>query len=206
MIVRRIVLTALVSTSLAVACGGGASPSAPTGTLAPTVTASTGVASPATPLVFASTSYRYSITLPAGWVATPASVTWDGQGAPTSESPAVDLFGPPGVTTTSGPAALALAAPTTDSLAAWVAYGIAQISIAHSDTCPKKPDSVEAVTVGGQPGKLVAMNCGILINTAFTVVNGYGYRFGFRDPLVPAATDPKDLATFTTMLGSVMFH
>ena len=28
----------------------------------------------------------------------------------------------------------------------------------------------------------------------------------FRDPAVDAATDPADKATFTTMLGSVVFH
>src|SRR5438874_1500212 len=83
---------------------------------------------------------------------TPASVTWDGQGAPTSESPFIDLFGPPGVTTTSGSAAIASAAPTKDSLSAWVAAGIATNYQAHSDTCPPKPDSVQAVTIGGQPG------------------------------------------------------
>jgi hypothetical protein len=156
-------------------------------------------------VVFASTRYRYSITLPIGWVATPASVTWDGQGAPTVEDPFVDVFGPPGGTA-SGKAALALAAPTKSSLAAWVADGIRTNSEVHADTCPLKPDSVEPVTIGGQPGKLETLNCGILIKAAFTVAHGYGYRFVFRDPNVQAATDPADHATFTTMLESVVFH
>jgi len=178
-------------------------PAASTGTPVPasTATASGAAASSPTPVVFASTRYPYSITLPIGWVATPARVTWDGTGAPTSDDPAVDVFGPVGEGTAFGSAAR-----TTSSLAAWVADGIATNFRIHSDTCPQTPYSVESVTIGGQPGTLVAWNCGILINAAFTVANGYGYRFVFRDPTIQAATDPADKATFTTMLGSVAFH
>jgi len=53
---------------------------------------------------------------------------------------------------------------------------------------------------------LVSLNCGILINAAFTVVNGDGYQFLFKDDAVQAATDPTDLAEFTAMLGSVVFR
>ena len=155
-------------------------------------------------MVFASTRYPYSITLPIGWVASPAVTTWDGTGAPAIEDTSVDAFGPVGESQTFG--AFGSAAPTTSRLAAWVAAGIAANFQVHSDTCPQRPDSVQPVTIGGQPGTLVALNCGILINTAFTVANGYGYRFGFRDPAIQAATDPADHATFTTMLGSVVFH
>jgi len=187
----------LISACSSSAPTGSPPPAGPTTTPPPAATAST---SP-TPVVFASTRYRYSITLPVGWVATPASATWSGLGAPTIEDPAVDVFGPVGVGTAFGSAA-----PTTSPLAAWVADGIEKNSLFHSDTCPQKPDSVEPVTIGGQPGMLESLNCGILINTAFTVVNGYGYRFGFRDPTVHAATDPADHAKFTTMLASVVFH
>jgi hypothetical protein len=155
-------------------------------------------------VVFASTRYPYSITLPIGWAAIPAPVTWDGTGAPTIEDPWVDAFAPAGRGFAFG--AFAYATRTTSSLAAWVADGIAATFRFHSDTCPQNPDSVESVTIGGQPGTLAAWNCGILINTAFTVANGYGYRFGFRDDGIHAATDPADHATFTTMLESVVFH
>jgi hypothetical protein len=175
-------------------------PAAPRGTRLPTATA----AASSTPVVFASTRYPYSITLPIGWVASPAVETWNGGGAPAIEDTAVDAFGPVGERMTFG--AFGYAARTTRPLAAWVADGIATNFRIHGDTCPQGPDSVEPVTIGGQPGTLVAWNCGILINTAFTVANGYGYRFVFRDPTIQAATDPADKATFTTMLGSVAFH
>ena len=181
---------------LIAACSSKASPSAaPTSTSLPAATTSP------VPVVYTSTRYRYSITLPVGWIATPAGRTWTGSGAPTVEDDSVDEFGPLGMLTAFGSAA-----PTTSPLADWVADGIAKNYEFYKDTCPQKPDSVEPVTIGGQPGMLEALNCGILINTAYTVVNGYGYRFGFRDPTVHAATDPADHAKFTTMLASVVFH
>jgi hypothetical protein len=186
---------------LIAACSPAAThPGAPTGKRSPTATAS----SSPTPVVFTSTPYRYSITLPIGWIAEPATSTWDGIGAPNFMDTAVDVFGPANESVTFGVSAAA--APTTSLLAPWVALGIAETFRIHGDTCPQKPDSVEPVTIGGQPGTLVAWNCGILINSAYTVVNGYGYIFTFRDPNFQAATDPTDKATFTTMLGSVVFH
>jgi hypothetical protein len=193
--------TLVLVAQLAVAgCSGSA---APTGSPLPAATASTsGIAGASqTPVVFASAQYPYSISLPIGWTGTAARAAWDGTGAPTIDDPAMDVFGPAGNGTAFG-----AAAKTTSSLATWVADGIATNFQVHSDTCPQTPGMDEPVTIGGQPGTLVGWNCGILINTAFTVVNGYGYRFAFRDPAVAAATDPADKATFTTMLGSIVFR
>jgi hypothetical protein len=75
----------------------------------------------------------------------------------------------------------------------------------HGDTCPPKPRTRNPITVGGQPGTLLAYNCGILINVAATVHGGIGYMFVFRDPGVAAATDPTDRATFLKILRSVQF-
>lgn len=178
----------------AVLVGCNQAPVASTGTPAPSAIAT---ASSSAAGVFTSARYHYSITLPIGWVATPALETWDGTGAPAIDDPAMDVF---------GGSAFGAAAPTTSSLAKWVADGIAISYQEHSNTCPEKPGMVEAVSIGGQPGTLVGWNCGILINTAYAVVNGYGYRFGFRDVSVAAATDPTDKATFTAMLASIAFH
>jgi hypothetical protein len=185
------VIAIVVIGALVIPRGGGvAQPAA-------TVGASGGPGPSAAPTVFTSSRYRYSITLPAGWFAGSALQTWDGKGAPTIIDNTVDTF---------GSSALAAAAPTKSSLSEWVATSIAAVQQDHSDTCPTSPDSVTPVTIGGQPGTLVAWNCGILINNALTVVNGYGYLFTFRDPAVAAATDPADQALFTTMLRSVVFH
>jgi hypothetical protein len=170
---------------------GGPTPTAtPTPTPTPTLTP--------TPQVFTSARYRYSITLPTGWVATPALAKWDGTTAPIFNDPVVDAFGPVGDV-----AAFVSAAPTSRSLAAWVADGIATNAQVHTvdSGCSNfaTPDSVESITIGGQPGTLVGFKNCFFVNMAFTVVNGDGYRFAFRDPL------SMNSPTITTLLGSVVF-
>lgn len=168
----------------------------------PTGTTSPSASSPA-PGVFVSARYRYTIKLPDGWAGTQADVTWAGTTWLAVDNLAVDRFGPAG----GAGAAYGAAAPTTESLDAWAAAGMAANLDEHKAFCPAKLQTVvESVTIGGQPGTLESMNCGILIMTAFAVVHGEGYEFGLRDPAVQAATDPTDKATFTTMLGSVVFH
>ena len=182
-------------------------PAASTGSPLRTGTATPSTATSPTAAAFASTSYRYSITLPIGWVGRPAFAPWDGYGAPNAQDVGVDVFGPAGEINGYGLVkAFVAAAPTTSPLDKYVAFGIQLNFRFHGDSCPQKPDSIEPITIGGQPGTLVAWNCGALINTAFTVVKGYGYRFSFRDSSVQAAIDPADKATFTTMLRSVVFH
>ncbi len=167
----------------------------PTATPIPT---STPTSTP-TPVVFTSARYRYSITLPTGWVAmSPASATWDGTTAPIFNDPVVDAFGPGDV------GAYVSAAPTTSSLAAWVADGIATNARVHGvdSGCSNlgTPDSVTSITIGGQPGTLVGFKNCFFVNMAFTVVNGYGYRFAFRNP------STMNSRNTTTMLESVVFH
>jgi hypothetical protein len=173
---------------------GGPSPSS-----APSPTPSTPAA---TPVVFTSKLYPYSITLPAGWVATAAATAkWDGTTAPIFNDPVVDAFAPP---PGGDVGAFVSAAPTTSSLAAFVADGIATNARVHTvdSGCSNfaTPDSVQSITIGGQPGTLVGFKNCFFVNLAFTVVNGYGYRFGFRDPL------SMNSPTITTLLASVVFH
>ena len=159
---------------------------------------------PRTSSTFTSKLYAYSISVPPGWTALPAVQRWDGTGAPDIQDFTIDLFESPQRTAR---AVLLTAAPTSKDLAAYVAAGITTGYLAHRDTCPaaQHPESVESITVGGEPAKLVSMNCGILINVAFAVHDGMGYRFLFRDEGVQAATDPADKATFIAMLASVEF-
>ena len=188
----------------AVACGrtpSSASPALRTDSPAPSPSASSALGSaPAVTSRFTSALYGYSFALPADWTPTGATQRWDGSGAPTSDDPVVDRFNSTGTA-----AAFASAATTTMPLEGFVAAGIATNAKVHGDTCPANPDSVGQITVGGETGTLVAWNCGILINVAFSVHDGTGYRFVFRDPGVNAATDATDHATFATMLASVTF-
>ncbi len=162
----------------------------------PTPTAAT------SPSTFTSKLYAYSIAVPPGWTATWSTSRWDGGGAPDIQDLVNDNFVSPGTA-----AMIAAAAPTSTDLATYTADGIAAAYAVHKDTCPgaQHPDSVESITVGGEPGELESINCGILINIAYTVHAGQGYRFTFRDPAVHLATDPTDRATFIAMLASVEF-
>jgi hypothetical protein len=152
----------------------------------------------AAPTTFVSKTYGYSLTLPGGWTSVQATAAWDGKGAPGHGVAEADQF--------VGPAAAsswAFAAPTAKDLAAYVKERIKANAAEHGDTCPATPDAQDPIEIGGQPGTLLAYNCGILINGAVTVDNGVGYLFGFRDPSVPAATDAADRELFLELLKSV---
>ena len=149
---------------------------------------------------FTSETYRYTLTLPAGWTSAQASKTWDGKSGLKSDSPEVDQFLAPSAVTSTG-----VAAPSDQTLAASTDAVIAATARYHGDTCPPTPEAQDPITIGGDPGMLVAWNCGILINIAVTVHNGVGYQFLWRDPAVKAATSPTDRAAFLAVLESVQF-
>jgi hypothetical protein len=166
----------------------------------PTVAASRAPTASPVPTTFASTTYGYSLMVPAGWTSIQASVAWDGSGAPFSGDAEADQFVSPVAAS-----AWAYAAPTTKDLAGYVQERIAATATAASATCPAAPELQDPIDIGGEPGTLLSWDCGILINIAVTVHNGTGYLFGFRDPAVHAATDPADRATFLELLRSVGF-
>jgi hypothetical protein len=155
---------------------------------------------PSASSIFTSRLYPYSISVPAGWTATWAAARWDGSGAPDRQDLTVDVMVSPGTAV-----ALGQSAPTTKGLSKYVADAIVANYQVHRATCPEQPESVEPVTIGGEPGKLLAWNCGIMVNQAFTVHAGQAYRFTFVDEAVHAATNPADKATFIALLASVQF-
>jgi hypothetical protein len=149
---------------------------------------------------FASEAYGYSLTLPRGWTPVQASARWDGKGAPGSDDAVVDQF--------IGPAAAvswAYAASTKRTLPAYVKTTIEATVEDHADTCPAKPVAEDSIQIGGQPGMLLAWNCGVLVNQAVTVQHGVGFFFGFLDPSVHAATDAADRKLLLKLLGSIQF-
>jgi hypothetical protein len=153
------------------------------------------------PTMFKSATYGYTVTLPSGWSSRQAFAKWDGQSELDATSALVDLFGQPSVSR----GIFAAAARWKRDLAAYTTFLISWNVTYHGDTCPPKPSSRNAITVGGQPGVLLAYNCGILINNVATVHDGVGYFFVFVDRGVAAATDPTDHATFLKVLRSVQF-
>jgi hypothetical protein len=199
----------LIAPLLLAACGSTTSQestaSAPSGSTTPaaavaTTTAAADVATTAAaaPTTFTSTVYGYAITVPAGWTSVSATHPWDGKSASSHEDPAADQWSSAGSSSS-----WALAAASRQTLRSYVKKGIAVNFATHGDTCPEKPAAQDPVTIGGDPGMLVAWNCGILINIGFAVHDGVGYQFGFRDPAVHAASDAEDRATFVALLESV---
>jgi len=178
------------------------SASGPAGRPSPTVTASSSMsASPtASPVTFTSPFYGYTVTLPAGWSATPAAKVWDGKGAPGSEDPAVDKFHGPGLRTVH-----AFVTPISVDLAAYSEDIIARNAQSHTE-CPPQPESVESTKVGPDPATFIAWNCGILINLVVGLHRDQGFQFLFRDPDLHQASDATDQAAFESMLDTVSWR
>jgi hypothetical protein len=205
MITKARATAALMLTTIFVitSCGGtGSSGSAAKVSSSAATTPSSPGASPSTAqelTSFRSATYGYVVTPPGDWMSIQALEKWDGRSELTYDSAQVDQFG-------SGyPGAFGVAAPWKRDLAADTKFLITWVSLNHGETCPPKPNTRAPVTIGGQPGVLLAYNCGILINIAATVHDGVAYWFTFRDPNVQAETDPTDHAIFLKMLRSVHF-
>lgn len=152
------------------------------------------------PTTFTSATYGYTVTVPAGWTSRQAFERWDINSELDGSSILVDLFGEPSISL----GAFAAAARWKHDLAAFTSYLITWNAHYH-EFCPHRPNAREPVTIGGQPGLLLAYNCGILVNIAATVHDGVGYLFTFVDQGVAAAKDPTDHATFLKLLRSVQF-
>jgi len=152
-----------------------------------------------TPTVFRSPLYGYSIVVPTGWSATPATTRWDGVSA-ASLGPNVDQLAGPHLIV------LGYAGPFAGNLTAFVQDQIAASARDHSDTCPSNALQLnQPTTIGGQPGVLLGFNCGARIDQIITVHDGVGYAFTIRDAAFSPTLDPTDFATAQSMLDSLTF-
>ena len=195
-----VVAIAIVLVNLGPIGGPGGVPTpAPTATAAATPAISPSpAASPSGPTVFTSPLYGYGVTVPAGWIAAPALVKWDGTRSSGPDAESDKFAGPEQIM------AWAIAGPFSGDLAAFSTNRIAANDRDHSDTCPvAEPEINEPLQIGGQPWVFLGWNCGAVINQALTVHGGIAYSFTFRDLGVKAATDPADRALFLSILDSV---
>ena len=152
-----------------------------------------------TPNVFRSPFYGYSIVVPTGWSATPATTRWDGVSAP-SLGPNVDQVAGPHLIV------LGYAGPYAGNLTAFVQEQIAAAARDHSDTCPSNALQLnQPTTIGGQPGVLLGLNCGARIDQVITVHDGVGYAFTIRDAAFSTTLDPTDFSIAQSMLDSLIF-
>ena len=197
----------LATVTLIASCSGSgtsAPSSAASGSGSATLSQSSVAAPPTTPptsRTFTSSTYGYTLTLPPKWASRQAFEKWDGEGELDGTSISADIFGQP----SESRGVFAVAARWKRDLRTYTKFLIAFNAHYHGDYCPQRPNARRLVTVGGQPGVLLAYNCGILINNVATVHAGVGYLFVFVDRGVDAATDPTDQATFQDILRSVQF-
>ena len=191
-------LLLIASCSSSSATGPASAPSIHTGATPGSSGPSLASAAPGT---FTSATYGYTLMPPPHWTSAQASRKWDGQSGLDIDSSQVDQFRSP----LTNPVFWAVATHWQKSLAAFTSYAISWTSSFHGDSCTAEPNRRSPITVGGQPGVLLAYDCGVLINYAVTVDNGIGYWFLFKDDAVQAATDPTDHATFLHVLKSVQF-
>jgi hypothetical protein len=153
----------------------------------------------ATQNVFRSPLYGYSIVVPTGWRATPATTRWDGESQP-SLGPNVDQLAGPHLIV------LGYAGRFAGNLTAFVQDRIAANVRDHSDTCPPNALQLnEPTTIGGQPAVLLGLNCGARIDQAIAVHGGVAYAFTIRDIAFSPTLDATDFATVQSMLDSLVF-
>ena len=152
-----------------------------------------------TPTVFRSPLYRYSIMVPTGWSATPATTRWNGESQP-SLGPNVDQVAGPHLIV------LGYSGPFGGNLTAFVQDRIAANTRDHSDTCPSNALQLnQPTTIGGEPGVVLGLNCGARIDQVITVHDGVGYAFTIRDTAFSSTLDPQDFAVAKSMLDSLVF-
>jgi hypothetical protein len=152
---------------------------------------------------FTSRHYGYTGALPAGWSSgVQAAQQWNGQGAPGDEDSVVDLFSGPG-----GVEAWAIAAPTKQSLAAYARTTTRAAAAAHP--CPATPQTDQAITIGGEPARLLNMQCpqgsGFLVEIATTIHDGTAYVFTSQNP-TGSGNPSADRAAFRTFLAGILLQ
>ena len=151
-------------------CSGSASPGSSPASSPPATTSSSPPALPPNaPGVFTSATYGYSVRLPVSWTSNQATSKWDGRVGLDIDSPQVDKF-----QSDSTEVLWAVATPWKQDLAAWARYAVDWTNQFHGDSCTAEPAARTPVTIGGQPGELLAYDCGVLINLGLTVHSGVG--------------------------------
>jgi hypothetical protein len=178
----------------------GCSSSATTSPKATSTPSAPAASTPAAARTFTSRHYGYTEGLPADWFSgVQATQQWDGQGAPGDDDSVVDFFTGPG-----GVEAWAMAAPTKQSLKAYTRATTRASAAAHP--CPATPQTDQAITISGEPARLLNMQCpaksGFLVEIATTIHGGTAYVFTSQNP-TGSGDQNADRAAFRKFLAGV---
>lgn len=149
----------------------------------------------APPSTFTSSKYAYSIDLPAGWTGYPAFLPWDGTSAPAYDQAVVDQL-----KSSTGTVAWVMSAPTTNTLPDYIAAQTAVDAVEHP--CPTAAELDQAITIDGEPARMLVKHCGTLVVSAAVIHKGSGYFFYFQH-LPEDTADPEGYEIFKTLLAGV---
>ena len=196
-------LAALLLSLIALLAGCGSSATiGPTST--PTRSAAAAASTPTTAHIFRSRYYGYTDALPSGWSSnSQATQPWDGKGTASDQDRFIDLFYGPG-----GLEAWAVAAPTNRNLAVYTTATIRAAAASHP--CPTTPQTNQAITIGGEPARLLNMQCppgsGFVVEIVTTIHHGTAYVFASQNPSGSAANHTADRAAFRKFLAGIQFQ
>ena len=182
------------------ACGSSSSTSQPSSTTLTTAVVTTAATTTTTSTTvpptepFRSTLYGYVVTS-LDWTGTSATTAWDGTGSPGNGDPTVDILEGP-----TGQQAYAFGGPTTATLDEFVAASRA--ANAAQRGCPEVPAATAEIAVGGEPGILDEVDCGVFALSATVVHDGrVSAFFTFDQP----GKEAEMRAWFGSLLRAVTF-
>lgn len=126
------------------------------------------------PVSFTSPLYRYTVTVPAGWVVTAATVPWQGQPVPTNSSP--DAFrGPPANPDFDDVYVASQQIPDGMTPDAWM-LGYAELMAASSRDCKGPIEAWTQADLGSLAIRRIDLECqGIRVSDVVFVVENRGY-------------------------------
>ena len=100
-----------------------------------------------------------------------------------------------------------MAAPTKQSLAAYTTATTRASAAAHP--CPATPQTDQAITIGGEPARLLNMQCppgsGFLVELAVTIHDGTAYVFASQNP-TGSGSHSADRAAFRKFLAGIQLQ
>lgn len=213
----RLLLIAVLLTGCSVSAptltGPGTMPPPGAATGGPTAAPATAGPTPLpTATSFKSPQFGYTINVPAAWTILPATATWDGQSAQSSDAETVDQLAAPSVENrcktvfTCGPNAWAYAAATTLTLSDLEKATLASDAANHP--CPATPEGEQPAMIAGQPAILEWKHCpagagGQWVMSAVTIKAGKAYWFYIEDRSHDVAAEPADKADFLGLVRSI---
>lgn len=157
------------------------------------------------PTRFASARYGYSIQPPAGWICTPALLTWDGSGVPRTTSPLVDVFAGPETEGVGKASGMAIGPQVPElTLDAWKSHNTEAMK---AEPC-SPAEREDLITVAGDPGVLRFYHCSHFLHDDIFAMQALAVHDSSATYVIWtnwAGSEDVDLATFHAIVASIRY-